>query len=131
MGKASPRKVVVLDAGALIAFEKGDPRMRALLREIAATKGRLLLPAPVLAQVWRRPAEQVALRALASSVFAEIVPLDGLLAEAVGVLCGRTKTRDVVDAAVVLIARRASAVVVTSDRGDLSALDPHLDLVSI
>jgi hypothetical protein len=35
MGKASPR-AIVLDAGALIVFERGDARMRALCREAAA-----------------------------------------------------------------------------------------------
>lgn len=131
MGKARPRRVVLFDAGALIAFEKGDQRVRALLREIQNEERRLLLPAPVLAQVWRRPAEQVAVRSLVGSARAEIVPLDGALAEAVGVLCGRTKTRDVVDAAVVIVARRADAIVVTSDPDDLRALDGGVTLFTV
>jgi hypothetical protein len=40
MGKARPR-TIVLDAGALIAFERGDARMRALVREALKTGVRL------------------------------------------------------------------------------------------
>jgi hypothetical protein len=56
-----------------------------------------------------------------------VVPaLDRLLAEAAGILCGRTRISDVVDASVVLVARRETAVVVTSDPNDLRRLDPSL-----
>jgi hypothetical protein len=51
-----------------------------------------------------------------------------VLAEAAGVLCGRAGTSDVVDACVVLVARRERAVVVTSDVDDLRQLDPGLRL---
>jgi len=130
MGKASPG-AVVLDAGALIAFESGDPRMRALCREALRTGTRLLVPAGVVGQVWRDPARQVPLRALLAGATTEVSSLDQVLAEAVGVLCGRTGTSDVVDASVVLTARRARAVVVTSDGGGLRRLDPHLALERI
>lgn len=125
MGKTGPR-AVVLDAGALIAFEKGDPRMRALCREALRTHTRLVVPAGVVGQVWRDAARQVPLRALLAGATTEVPALDQLLAEAVGVLCGRTGTSDVIDASVVLTARRERAVVVTSDVGDLRRLDPHL-----
>lgn len=130
MGKARAGQVIVFDAGALIALEKRDPRLRALLRELTRDD-RILLPATVLAQVWRRPAEQVALRSLVTSARAETVALDGALAEAVGVLLARTKTRDVVDASVVLIARRAGGTVFTSDPDDLRVLDPALPLITV
>ena len=125
MGKTSPG-AVVLDAGALIAFEKGDPRMRALCREALRTHTRLVVPAGVVGQVWRDAARRVPLRALLAGATTEVPVLDQLLAEAVGVLCGRTGTSDVIDASVVLTARRERAVVVTSDVGDLLRLDPHL-----
>lgn len=44
-------------------------------------------------------------------------------------LCGRSGTRDVVDASVALLARRHHAVVVTSDPDDLGRVDPSLPLV--
>jgi hypothetical protein len=105
--------------------------MRALCREALRTGTRLLVPAGVVGQVWRDPARQVPLRALLAGATTEVSSLDQVLAEAVGVLCGRTGTSDVVDASVVLTARRARAVVVTSDVGDLRRLDPHLALERI
>jgi predicted nucleic acid-binding protein len=138
MGKARPRVVtkksnapprsVVLDAGALIAFERGDARMRALLRAALETGARLVIPAGVLAQVWRRPATQVALGALSRGATTLVVPLDQALAEAVGALCGKRKTSDVVDASVVLTARREGSAIVTSDPDDLRHLDGRVEL---
>jgi hypothetical protein len=60
-----------------------------------------------------------------------VAPLDQLLAEAAGVLCGRAGTSDVVDASVALVARRERAVVVTSDVEDLRRLDPRIVLERI
>src|SRR5437868_712939 len=118
MGKAPPR-AVVLDAGALIAFERGNPRMRALCREALNGRAQLVTPATVVAQVFRDRAKQVALRALLKNGCSRIPPLDQPLAEAAGVLCGQTGTSDIVDASVVLVARRERAPVVTSDVKDL------------
>jgi len=50
MGKART-KTLVLDAGALIAFERGDARMRALVRETLIQGVRLVIPAGALGQV--------------------------------------------------------------------------------
>jgi hypothetical protein len=130
MGAKSPG-AVVLDAGALIAFERADPRMRALLREVLRLGTRLVVPAAVLGQVWRDGARQLVLRALLSGVTTEVPPLDRVLAEAAGILCGRTKTSDVVDASVVLIARANRAVVISSDVADLHRLDPTLAVQAI
>jgi hypothetical protein len=55
--------------------------------------------------------------------------LDREEAQAAGVICGRSKTRDVVDASVVLLARRHAAKVITSDPDDLGRIDPSLTLV--
>jgi rRNA-processing protein FCF1 len=130
MGKTRPR-AVVLDAGAIIAFERADARMRALLREALRTNVPIVVPAGVLGQVWRNPAQQVPLRALLTEPTTTVPALDQPLAEAAGVLCGRAGTADVIDAAVVLLARQHNAVVVTSDVKDLTRLDPQLTLVSI
>jgi rRNA-processing protein FCF1 len=130
MGKARPH-AVVLDAGALIALERGDARMRALVREGLKTGVRLIIPAGVLGQVWRGAARQVPVRALVKGPTTVVPALDQVLAEAAGVLCGRAGTSDVVDASVVLVARRERAVVVTSDVDDLRRLDPGLPLERI
>ncbi len=44
MGKARPR-AVVLDAGAIIAFDRGQPRMRALVREALESRASVVLVA--------------------------------------------------------------------------------------
>lgn len=130
MGKARPQ-AVVLDAGALLAFERADQRMRALLREAVRVGAPLIVPAGVVGQVFRNAARQVPLRALLNGPTSVVPPLDRALAEAAGTLCGRAGTSDVVDASVVLEARRAQAVVVTSDIRDLRTLDPTLRLERI
>jgi hypothetical protein len=43
---------VTLDTGALIAIERGDPRLHALLDEAAAIGADLAVPAAVVAQAW-------------------------------------------------------------------------------
>jgi len=122
---------VTLDAGALIAFERGDQRIRALVQEARATGASLGVPAAVLAQVWRDGARQARLAALVGSRTVEVVVLDTVTAKAVGRLCGLTGTADVVDASVVLAARARSDRVVTSDPADLAAIDPGLELLVV
>jgi predicted nucleic acid-binding protein len=122
---------VVLDSGALIAFERGDERIRALLRRAGQLGVRIVIPAGVLAQVWRDSARQVVLGSLLRASMTAIDSLDRVMAEAAGVLCGRRQTADVIDASVVLTARREHAVVVTSDVDDLRHLDPGIELHSI
>ncbi len=122
---------MTLDAGALIAFERGDQRIRALVQEARATGASLGVPAAVLAQVWRDGARQARLAALVGSRTVEVVVLDTVTAKAVGRLCGLTGTADVVDASVVLAARARSDRVVTSDPADLAAIDPGLELLVV
>jgi hypothetical protein len=105
--------------------------MRALVRQALRQGARLIVPAAVLGQVWRDGGRQVVLRALLSGPTTEVPPLDRVLAEAAGVLCGRTKTSDVVDASVVLVARTTGAPVISSDEGDLHHLDPALTVHAI
>jgi predicted nucleic acid-binding protein len=139
MGKARSRNIriktprtVVFDSGALIAFERGDERMRALMLEARASGARLVIPAGVIGQVWRTPATQVAIGSITRASETTVVSLDKVMAEAAGILCGRRKTADVIDASVVLTARREGpAVIVTSDVDDLQQLDPGVELFSI
>lgn len=131
MGTHGPR-AVVLDAGALIAYERGSGRMRALLRLAATTKGSLLVvPAGVVAQVWRDGARQARLGALLSAERLRVEVLDEPLARAAAVLCGRSGAADIVDASVVLATRVNNAVVVTSDAADLARLDPGINVVEV
>ena len=122
--------MILLDAGALIAVERRDPRMIDLLRQADDVDGRVIVPASVLAQLWRAPT-QVRLRRLLKGSTTLVVPLDALAAVAVGTLLGATGTRDVVDAHVVVVARTHRCLVVTSDPGDLRRLDPSLELLAV
>ena len=130
MGEASPQ-AVVLDSGALIAFERGDARMRALVEESVRTGARLVVPVGVVGQVWRDRRRQVALRALLRGPTTTVLILDQVLAEAAGILCGRVGTSDVIDATVVLAARQQRARVITSDPDDLRRLDSQLTIERI
>jgi hypothetical protein len=118
----------VLDAGALIAFERGDAKMRALCREAQRVGARFIVPAGVVGQAVRAPARQVELRALLHAATTNVEPLSFAMAEACGVLCGKTKSSDVVDASVAITAKRENAQVITSDPKDLKRLDPRLKL---
>lgn len=127
MGEAGPR-AVVLDAGALIALEKEDRFARGLLRQALEASKPIVVPAGVIAQVWRDPRRQARIARLIASETTEVDPLDRDTAKVVGALCGRSGTSDVVDASVVVSARLHGAVVVTSDPADLLSIDPTLEV---
>lgn len=127
MGAKRPRSVV-LDTGALIAFERNEPRIRRLI-ELAVEHGALVhVPAGVVAQAWRDGSRQARLSRLVGSGWLSVQPLDTEEAKGAGSICGRCKTSDVIDASVVLLARRYAAVVVTSDPDDIARLDPDLQV---
>lgn len=85
----------------------------------------------MLAQVWRGGTRQTALAALLGRDHVTVPVLNDATARAVGVLCGRTGTTDVVDASVVLCARLTNSTVVTSDPEDIRRLDPHVNIEAI
>ena len=124
MGEVGPRPLV-LDAGALIALERGDRRVVRLL-ELA---GEIHVPAGVVGQVWRNPARQVRIVRFLAVAEVEVDDLDVEMAKAAGQLCGASGTSDVIDATVVLAAKLHDAVIVSSDGGDLRRIDPAIDLV--
>lgn len=118
----------VLDAGALIAIERGDERVRGLIED---TGTRLIIPAPVLAEVWREGRRQARLAVTVGDDRTIIEVLDEHVAKSAGILLGRTGTSDVADASVVLAARRYEAIVVTSDAADIRRLDPQLPIAEL
>lgn len=122
---------MTLDAGALIAFERGDERVRVTVR-LAHERGLpILVPAGVLGQVWRDGARQARIAALVGSSGCHVEILDQALAKSAGVLCGRAGTADVIDATVVLAARTTGTCVLTSDPDDIARLDPTLQVEAI
>ena len=110
---------VVYDAGVLVAADRNNRAVWADHR-IRLEAGIIpLVPAPVIAQVSRSPA-QVQLRRLLRGC--EIIPLTEQKAHAAGELMGRAATRDVVDAVVAQVAADRRADVVTGDRADIRRL---------
>lgn len=119
------------DAGGLIALDKNDRRVLVLLAQAGRRGHRVTIPATALAQAIRQPARQARLSRLVRQPDSELVPLDGRDATAVGVLLASSRTADIVDAHVVVCARRAQQVVVTSDPKDIGRLDPSLRLIVV
>lgn len=96
------------------------------------TGERLVTHGGVVGQVFRGSPRQAALgRALAG---VRVAPLDDRLGRDAARLLGRTKTRDVIDAALVLLARDGDTIL-TSDLRDLrplaSAASVDVDLVLV
>ncbi len=122
---------VTLDAGALIAFERGDRAMLALLVVARRERTRLVVPAVAVAQVWRDGKKQARLARFLAAQGVEVETLTDQRARAAGQLCGLSGTRDIVDAAVVLCAKDNGGYVITSDPDDLVRLDSSLHIVRI
>jgi predicted nucleic acid-binding protein len=122
---------VTFDAGGLIALDRNDRRVIALVARAEERGMRITIPATALAQAIRNPARQARLSRLIRQASTDLMPLDGPDATAVGLLLARRGMADVVDAHVVVCASRAGQAVVTSDADDLRRIAPDLQLVVI
>jgi hypothetical protein len=122
---------LTLDAGALIAFERNDRSVVAIVARAVQQRIALTVPAGVVGQVWRDGRKQARLARLLGSAPVEVETLDDVRARAAGQLCGVAGTRDVIDASVVMCARARGQGVLTSDADDLRRLDPSLRLVTV
>jgi len=110
---------LILDTGALIAIERGDRRLGAMLHEAARHRVDAVTSCVCVAEAWRHPTRQARLtRALAGIIEH---PLDPDAARACGMLLARARTREIADAAVTLLARDDD-LVLTSDAGDIEHL---------
>lgn len=119
---------LVLDAGALIAVERRDRETIAVI-DVARRDGQVVVPAGVVGQAWRNGSRQVGLSRMLGAQGVEVAPLTDAVARSAGELCGHVGSSDVIDASVVLTARRHHATVITSDRSDLEKLDPTLPII--
>jgi hypothetical protein len=120
---------ITFDAGGLIALDRNDRRVLTLLSRARERGMRITVPATALAQAIRNPARQARLSRLIRQVSTDLVPLNGPDATAVGLVLARSATADIIDAHVVVCARRAGQPVITSDADDLKRIDPALELV--
>jgi hypothetical protein len=122
---------LAFDAGGLIALDRNDRRVIALVARALERGDRVTIPATALAQAMRNPARQARLSRLIRQPGTDVVPLDAPDATAVGQLLASTNTADVVDAHVIVCARRAGQHVITSDLDDLRRIAPGVPLVAI
>jgi hypothetical protein len=111
---------LILDSGALIALERND---RAMWRRLEAAHLSGSVPVShggVIGQARRGPGpRQTPLTKALDGI--DVRPLDDALGRAAGELLTETRRRDVIDAALVLLARDGDHVV-TSDPDDLEPL---------
>ena len=122
---------ITLDAGGLVALDRDDRRVLVLLARTKETGARVTVPASALAQAVRQPQRQARLARLVRQPTTDVVPLDRVDATNVGRLLSASATADIVDAHVVICARRAGQQVVTSDPDDIRRLDPRVGLVIV
>lgn len=113
-------KHVVLDAGALIALDRGAAEVRGYVLLADRALVSLWTSAAVVAQVWRGGPRQARLTRLLDSDLLTEVPLDPEAARRIGVLAGTMGSRDVVDGHVATLALENDAVVLTSDPDDIA-----------
>ena len=109
----------MLDTGALIAFERGDRQVAAVVEAVRRRKDRIVTSSGCVAQAWRDGSRQALLaRLLAGTTEHLLQPADS---RAVGELCAVSRTSDVVDAHLALVVHDQDSVV-TSDPDDLRVL---------
>lgn len=111
---------LTLDAGALIAYERGDERMREILA-VAYARGLVpTIPAIALAEVWRGDAKDARVARLLKACSIESV--DERLARAAGSLRRATAESGTIDACLAIGVRRRRDAIATSDPSDMRAL---------
>jgi len=111
---------LVLDTGGLIAFDRGNRQVAALVEAARRRRDRVVTSSGCVAQAWRGDGSRQALLARLLGGAVE-VGIDHWVSRSIGDLCGATKTTDVVDAHAALLARDGD-VVLTSDVDDLRRL---------
>ncbi len=109
----------VYDAGALIAAERNNRALWAEHRVRLEAGVIPLVPAPVVAHV-SRASRQVQLRRFLRGC--DVVAFTDRHAHSVGALFKRSKTSDIVDGAVVVLAVEHRAEIVTANRDDIAPL---------
>ena len=113
---------IILDSGAIIASERNDATMAAILKAARKHRTPVLIPATVVAETWRGASTHARTAHLFGSVdgFPE---LNEQTARRVGALLSMSRTAEIVDGNVVAIAiALRPATIVTSDVNDISRL---------
>jgi hypothetical protein len=111
---------LVLDAGALVAVDRGERRIAAQLRVAEQSGIDLRSTGVVIAEVWRdERGRQASLAQLLKGV--DVRPVDRRLGQDAGALLGRAGAKDPADATVVAVAATGDRIL-TSDPRDIRRL---------
>ncbi len=124
--------MLVLDAGALVAVERGSRDIIALIKRERLAGRAPLTHGGVVGQVWRGGGRQASLARLLPGL--DVVALGADLGRRAGALLVRSRTADVIDAALALLAQDGDEIL-TSDADDLRAVvaasGVHADVVDV
>lgn len=111
---------LTLDAGTLMAYERGNERIREILT-VAYARGLVpTIPTTALAEVWRGDAEDARVARLLKAC--SIEPVAEQLARAAGSLRRSVPGSGTIDACVAVGVRRRLDTIATSDPDDMRAL---------
>lgn len=123
---------LILDAGALIAVERGDRELLAVVNAERLAGRPPVTHGGVVGQVWRGGPRQARLAAMLPGL--DVAPLDEALGRRTGLLLAGAGGADVVDAALVVLAEDGDELV-TSDPDDLIPLavaaGTHVEVVPV
>ena len=125
--------MLVLDAGAFVAVERGSRDVVALVKRERLAGRPPITSGGVVAQVWRGGSGRQAplARLLAGT---DVAPVDDRLGQRAGMLLARSGHSDAIDATVVCLAADGDDIL-TSDPDDLQALaeaaEIHVELVQV
>lgn len=125
--------MLVLDAGAFVAVERGSRDVVALVKRERLAGRPPITSGGVVAQVWRGDSGRQAplARLLAGT---DVAPVDDKLGRRAGMLLARSGHSDAIDATVVCLAADGDDIL-TSDPDDLRALaeaaEIHVELVPV
>lgn len=124
--------MLVLDAGALMAVERTNRDVIALIKRERLAGRVPLTHGGVVGQVWRGGGRQANLARLLPGL--DVVALDADLGRRTGALLARSRSSDVIDAALALLAQDGDEIL-TSDPDDLRVLvaasGVHADVVDV
>jgi len=120
--QAPPPQRLILDAGAVIALSREDPRVRAVLASAREARVHVSIPSVVVAETVRGVAADAPVHRVLKAV-GDVDSADEAVGRTAGRLLGEARSNATVDAVVVATAVEAGgAVVLTGDAGDLGAL---------
>jgi hypothetical protein len=125
--------MLVLDAGAFLAVERGDRDVLALVKRERMAGRAPVTSGGVIAQVWRGGhGRQAQVARMLAGV--EVAAIDDSLGRRAGMLLARSGQSDAIDASVICIAGDGDDIL-TSDPGDLRALaeaaEIHVELITV